>query len=100
MGPKTSFWNFRGKKITTCELFLKLHGANKIDFLGRIVIKNGTMLLYHDFTTKKESVEWRRPDENLQERLEVAASKKKLCLQFFGTVLETCHSISKNEIPL
>lgn len=41
----------------TCELFLELHGANKQDFLDRVVTGDETMVLYHDPTTKQESME-------------------------------------------
>ena len=67
----------------TCELFLQLHGANKNDFLERIVTGDETMVLYHDPTTKKESMEWRRPDENRPIKAKVAGSKKKIMASIF-----------------
>ena len=42
-----------------------------------------TMVLYHDPTTKKESMEWRRPDENRPIKAKVAASRKKVMASVF-----------------
>ena len=60
-----------------------MHGANKNDFLERIVTGDETMVLYHDPTTKKESMEWRRPDENRPIKAKVAGSKKKIMASIF-----------------
>ena len=67
----------------TCELFLQLHGANKEDFLNRVVTGDETMVLYYDPTTKKESMEWRRPTENRPIKAKVAASKNKVMASVF-----------------
>jgi len=71
------------QRVECCKEFLKLCHEKEKEVIESIVTGDETMVLYYDPLAKRESMEWRRPDEPRPKKAKVAHSRKKIMATIF-----------------
>lgn len=73
----------RERRVECARSFLNLCGDNPKPILESIVTSDETMVLFYDPLSKRESMEWRRPDEPRPRKAKVVQSTKKVMATIF-----------------
>lgn len=73
----------RQRRVECARSFLVMCGDDPQPILESIVTGDETMVLYYDPLSKRESMEWRRPDERRPIKAKVVQSTKKVMATIF-----------------
>lgn len=71
------------QRMKCAQSFLNLCADHPQSIFDRIVTGDETMVLYFDPTSKRESMEWRRPDEERPKKAKVQQSRRKIMSTIF-----------------
>ena len=73
----------RERRVECAQSFLNMCGDDPKPILGTTVTRDETMVLFYDPLSKRESMEWRRPDEPRPRKAKVVQSTKKVMVTIF-----------------